>query len=670
MVVFGQGGTVLTQRTTSNNCKFITIENGPSISTTRRYYTTKHKHRQQSQNDHTMAAPDNDLMEFSATEDSAHHDNTFRMNVDDVHGIRNSKPAAVSAAGATASSNSRNNNNEEQDEAARSSQSFASHTLSHNRVPYHSTTATTVQQEEQNMNRRHHSGGDNDSDDDDDVDEALRSHNLAAASARRGDGNGQQHHNHPHHHRQRRQQDSIEDLQEHQQRKDEEVPNNSLFLTASDRGNDQRSHGDEMVHESLSSTSNNYDDTEDMTAEEVLQAAMLGDYEEKDDFGRSPDKKYKYSDGDQHEDDDIFNTPPDDPHPDDEDYHPNPILPATGGEMMMVDNGDYHASFHHRKRRLEDASPDTVNILARDARNMHYDEGYNHAHLGGGGRHQDDDYLGPTKKMRAMVDSHDNTGVHARTAYRIDNSNPTQANLSSLSSMTAAASAASSKKVNNEQWDAMFEKLKAYKAQFGSCLVPKRYAVDPRLGTWVSQELTLFGDCVCCHLSSTDSYLFSIILHLSLQVETQRNQRKKLKSLGVCPTTGKEIVEYNNRLNAERLAKLEEIGFAWSAKHVRKNNTGKNGTTAAASGSNKKEPPSESSAASSPSSSPINVPIKGDTIAAIEGNESSVGSGKSNKVQKSSIGGGPKSARRQPQQPQLQQQRKPRLNETQWDGKS
>ena len=41
-----------------------------------------------------------------------------------------------------------------------------------------------------------------------------------------------------------------------------------------------------------------------------------------------------------------------------------------------------------------------------------------------------------------------------------------------------------SKKVNNEQWDAMFKKLIEYKEVHGDCLVPKRYSSDPRLGTW------------------------------------------------------------------------------------------------------------------------------------------------------------------------------------------
>jgi hypothetical protein len=45
------------------------------------------------------------------------------------------------------------------------------------------------------------------------------------------------------------------------------------------------------------------------------------------------------------------------------------------------------------------------------------------------------------------------------------------------------------KKVNNEQWDNMFERLKAYKAEHGDCLVPKRFVADPKLGTWVETQV-------------------------------------------------------------------------------------------------------------------------------------------------------------------------------------
>lgn len=60
-----------------------------------------------------------------------------------------------------------------------------------------------------------------------------------------------------------------------------------------------------------------------------------------------------------------------------------------------------------------------------------------------------------------------------------------------------------SKKVASEHWDSMFERLKAFKAQHGHCLVPKRYAADPKLGTWVETQVrnmdmstSLAGSCL------------------------------------------------------------------------------------------------------------------------------------------------------------------------------
>lgn len=54
-----------------------------------------------------------------------------------------------------------------------------------------------------------------------------------------------------------------------------------------------------------------------------------------------------------------------------------------------------------------------------------------------------------------------------------------------------------------------------------------------------------------------------------IQVETQRVQYKRLQR-EYDETRGVESVQPNKRLNQERLGKLHEIGFAWSAKHVRK----------------------------------------------------------------------------------------------------
>jgi hypothetical protein len=52
-------------------------------------------------------------------------------------------------------------------------------------------------------------------------------------------------------------------------------------------------------------------------------------------------------------------------------------------------------------------------------------------------------------------------------------------------------------------------------------------------------------------------------------VETQRVQYKRLQR-EYDEASGVEAVQPNKRLNQERLRKLQEIGFVWSAKHVKK----------------------------------------------------------------------------------------------------
>jgi hypothetical protein len=79
-----------------------------------------------------------------------------------------------------------------------------------------------------------------------------------------------------------------------------------------------------------------------------------------------------------------------------------------------------------------------------------------------------------------------------------------------------------SKKVNQEQWDFMFNRLLKFREEHGHCLVPKRYAKDQKLGTWV---------------------------------ETQRVQYKRLER-EVDEQSGGEVVQPSKRLNQARLAKL------------------------------------------------------------------------------------------------------------------
>ena len=69
-----------------------------------------------------------------------------------------------------------------------------------------------------------------------------------------------------------------------------------------------------------------------------------------------------------------------------------------------------------------------------------------------------------------------------------------------------------SKKVNNEQWESMFERLKDYKTLNGDCLVPKRYTIDPKLGTWVETQVRYAFRFGACHYWKSNQVRISSFL--------------------------------------------------------------------------------------------------------------------------------------------------------------
>ena len=134
---------------------------------------------------------------------------------------------------------------------------------------------------------------------------------------------------------------------------------------------------------------------------------------------------------------------------------------------------------------------------------------------------------------------------------------------------------------DEQKWNGMFEKLNAYKRNYGDCLVPIEYAEDKQLGYWVVTQCTQrkanrlaaerkakldsigfvwesheqswnrmfeklkiykqnYGDCLVPKEYDEDK-------SLGLWVRAQRMQRKA------------------NRLEAERKAKLDSIGFVWES---------------------------------------------------------------------------------------------------------
>lgn len=153
-----------------------------------------------------------------------------------------------------------------------------------------------------------------------------------------------------------------------------------------------------------------------------------------------------------------------------------------------------------------------------------------------------DDATGPAVKRQRLDEAGTSNGIEESAAG------------ASLSA--AEAIAQQNKKVHTEQWNEMLERLKAYKAQYGDTLVPKRFAQDPRLGTWV---------------------------------ETQRVQYKRLPRIHD-ESVGHEVPQPNKRLTAERLQKLSDLEFCWSAKHIRK--TGSTGSLGSATGAAKTATPS------------------------------------------------------------------------------
>jgi len=130
-----------------------------------------------------------------------------------------------------------------------------------------------------------------------------------------------------------------------------------------------------------------------------------------------------------------------------------------------------------------------------------------------------------------------------------------------------------------DTWQAMFERLKDYKARYGNCLVPQHYTADPKLGGWVQEqrrnkkqnvlpseredELEGLGFVWCVKRMATWQVMF----------EKLKDYQKKH---GDClvptrwpddPQLGMWVNNQRRRrqaLSAERREKLDSIGFVWS----------------------------------------------------------------------------------------------------------
>lgn len=97
-----------------------------------------------------------------------------------------------------------------------------------------------------------------------------------------------------------------------------------------------------------------------------------------------------------------------------------------------------------------------------------------------------------------------------------------------------------------DQWMLMLDRLKEYKAQYNTTCVPKRYKEKPSLGSWVETQRAQFK-----------------------KMWVASGQSDDLLSSAPDPTI---YVTPNKRLSAERLSRLQDIGFSWFVRKRRSTN--------------------------------------------------------------------------------------------------
>jgi hypothetical protein len=106
------------------------------------------------------------------------------------------------------------------------------------------------------------------------------------------------------------------------------------------------------------------------------------------------------------------------------------------------------------------------------------------------------------------------------------------------------------KRFYDKQWDQMYDRLREYKQVYGHCLVPKRYALDQKLGTWVHTQRM--------------QYRKSSATGNSIQVDSSSDGNLDVSN----ESEGSKEESIADRLTADRRQRLDELGFCWSARNV------------------------------------------------------------------------------------------------------
>lgn len=142
------------------------------------------------------------------------------------------------------------------------------------------------------------------------------------------------------------------------------------------------------------------------------------------------------------------------------------------------------------------------------------------------------------------------------------------------------------------RWHKMYKALQVYKAQHGDCLVPRGFAPNPPLGSWVAEQRKQYRLMKDGKQSSISPERVSLLCDLEFSWNAQeavwenhvRNLRKFKEENGHChvplnetkyPKLGLWVKEQRrhyarrkqggqlSNINNERIALLTEIGFCW-----------------------------------------------------------------------------------------------------------
>jgi hypothetical protein len=129
-----------------------------------------------------------------------------------------------------------------------------------------------------------------------------------------------------------------------------------------------------------------------------------------------------------------------------------------------------------------------------------------------------------------------------------------------------------------ERWDARFGQLEEYRIENGDCNVPFRYELNPQLGIWVANQRQLGKTKLASdRVAKLDRLGFQWSVHVE-QWDVRFGELEEYRiENGDCnvpqryelnPQLGTWVANQRKRrekLAAERIAKLDRLGFQWSA---------------------------------------------------------------------------------------------------------